>query len=468
MNLKISFPSWHWVILVILFLLVQSLYLHRVPGLLGDEGSEGENVYQLLQSNRITVVGERSYIGPWIDYVRVPFMAVFGYTALGIRLPVLAASVLLFLLSVAVLRRMFNDEAALWGTTLLVFSPIYISYQRLGWAITLLPLFTLMIVWLALRQRKLLAGLAAGVGLATHIMFLPTLVALAVIGLSRHLKDRFRNLLSWWPSVIGFWAGFGMQFVVLQLMREDQGDPGAVAQLFSERLAGLKGLLPLLVSGSSYVAVYTGQGFSGWLMWTVVVLILVLALSAFLLPKKKLMVLVLWVGLIVQVVVLLYMIDRYTLRYFVVPALWLWMLAGLGASALIRKLPRQVVHCGAVAAAGSLCIWMVVVLFVPFLRTGGSTANVSLSNRTESAAALVDVRPLVACLESMGPVFSEHVHILNRLIYLAHSNTALEIVPEERKKEAKYMVHYRLERDKDMSRDGEVCPALEHFRVVKQ
>lgn len=459
-------PGRPWIILFCLFLLTQVLYLHRVPGLLGDEGSEGENVYQLLQADRITVVGERSYISPWIDYVRVPFIAVFGYTTLGIRIPTLLASVLFFLLAAAVLRRMFANEAALWGVSLLTFSPMYMAYQRLGWAITLLPLFAVLTMWLAQKRWSLLTGLAAGVGLATHIMFLPTLVALAAMALLHYLKEKFRNLISWWPSVIGFWAGFGMQFVVLQLRREDQGDPGAVAQLFSERLSGLPGLLPLIVSGSSYVAAYTGQAFSTPVMWVVAILIVALALAAFLLPRKKLTVLGLWVGLVVQVLVLLYVIDRYTLRYFVVPTLWLWMLAGLGISALVAKVPSKVVQWSAVAVAGGLSMWMMAVLFIPFLRTGGSTADVNLSNRSESAAALVDTRPLFACLAGKGPVFSENVHILNRLTYLARSNEQLKVLPEEEKNQAEYMVHYRLEKDKKASQDGEVCPGLEHFRVM--
>lgn len=461
-------PSRPWIIMFVLFLLGQSFYLHRVPGLLGDEGSEGENAYQLLQSDHITVVGERSYIGPWIDYVRVPFIAVFGYTTLGIRVPMLIASSILFLLAAAVLRRAFHEEAALWGTALLTFSPVYMAYQRLGWVITLLPLVALLIVWLAQKRLPLLAGLAAGVGLATHIMFLPTLVAVIAIGLLYQAKQKFRNFFSWWPCVVSFWAGFGMQFAVLLLLKDDQGDPGAVAQLFSERLAGLKGLLPLLVSGSSYVAAYTGEGFSIPLMWAITALIFILALAAFLLPKRKLTVLALWVGLIVQVLVLLSMIDRYTLRYFVVPVLWLWMLAGVGAAALVAKLPSRAIQWSAVAGAGGLSTWMIVVLFIPFLRTGGSTGDVPLSNRTESAAALVDVRPLTACLAGKGPVFSENVHILNRLTYLARSNEQLKILPEEEKNQAEYLVHYRLGKDKKTSRDGEVCPALEHFKVLSR
>lgn len=84
-------------IIFTLFLIAQLAYLHRVPGLLGDEASEGENVYQLLQSDKLPIIGERSYIGVLTDYVRVPFVAVLGYSTLALRIPMLIASIVCFL-----------------------------------------------------------------------------------------------------------------------------------------------------------------------------------------------------------------------------------------------------------------------------------------------------------------------------------------------------------------------------------
>ncbi|MDP3997081.1 MAG: hypothetical protein U1C49_02485 [Candidatus Andersenbacteria bacterium] len=53
-----------WLVVMLgLFVVVNSLYLGSVPGLMGDEGSEGENVYEILHAESlITVQGERSYI----------------------------------------------------------------------------------------------------------------------------------------------------------------------------------------------------------------------------------------------------------------------------------------------------------------------------------------------------------------------------------------------------------------------
>lgn len=462
---------WPWIIVFGCFLIMNVLYLHRVPGLLGDEGSEGENVYELLQADHLTVLGERSYIGPWIDYVRVPFMGIFGYTTLGVRIPILLFSLVTFLLAAAVLRRVFDDHVALLAVTFLVFSPAYIAYQRLGWVITLFPFFVFLILWLGLRDRKhmpLLAGVAAGVGLSTHIMFFPSLLASSVLLLPTIIRRGWRQVLSWWPAVIGFFAGFGMQLVVLMLMKEDQGDVDAATSLFAERVNDVITALPLYLSGSGFVAAYTGTPFSFVVIWWIVALIFGLAAAAFLLPKKKMVVTWLWIGLVVQLVTLLYMIDRYTLRYFLVPTLWLWMLAGIGLAALFTKLPRQVSSISAVVVAVGLSTWMILKLFVPFLATGGSTAEFSLGNRVDNGAAHVAIEPLVDCIAQKGPVFSESIHIWNRLQYLSHSDDRIEIVSEEDKTDAKYLISYRLSKDTGLARDGEICPDLVHFRVVER
>src|SRR3989344_5792956 len=168
-------------ILAVLHVALMGLYLDRVPGLLGDEGSEGENVWQILDTKQLTVYGERSYIGPLIDYVRVPFILLFAYTALALRIPIILFSVATFFLAAAVFRKIFGDSAALYMVAALFFSPVYLLYQRLGWAITLIPFFAILTVWLLQRtspNRYLWAGLAAGIGLSNHFIFLPTLAAL--------------------------------------------------------------------------------------------------------------------------------------------------------------------------------------------------------------------------------------------------------------------------------------------------
>lgn len=471
-----------------LFAVATSVYLHRVPGLLGDEGSEGENVYELLTVRPLTVVGERSYIGPLLDYVRVPFVLAFGYSALSLRLVTLLFSWGFFWLLAYGLRGL-RPAAALSGLVAVCFSPVYLTQQRLGWAIVLLPFFAALTVALAvssLRWRWLLAGLAAGTGLSTHILFLPTLAGLVASGVIV-LSARWRALRWHWRRgagaagllAVGFWAGFGMQFAVLRLFTDDQGEPAAVAQAFGGRLAALPRLVPLLVSGSSYIARYTGREMGSGTQWLITAVLGALVLAGGLFMRRRLAAAVL-TGTIVHVVVLLYMVDRFALRYFVMLTLMVWLLAGLGAGLSLDRLlqrwraaaavRKRWLGSGAVAVLTvGLTAWSGAAVLVPYLATGGSTADFSLATRTDSAAALVDVRPLTACLSGRGPIFTENVHIWNRLQFLSHSRA--DLLPAHEEGEARLTVHYRrapgLPGAEDCARaKAEVCPQLKHFCVV--
>lgn len=453
-----------WILFVV-FVVANLAFLHRVPGLMGDEASEGENVYELLRSEKIVVQGERSYIGPLIDYLRVPFIKIFGYTALSLRLVMFVASLAMFLLAAVVLERLFGETSALFTLTLGFFNPIYLTQARLGWAITLFPFFAFSILFLLTSQfkhRALLAGLAAGVGLSNHILFLPTLIAIVAI----NMISGGRKLLPFWPGLVGFIAGFAMQFTVLILFREDQGDVTAVAQTFGERAPDLPKLLPHVLSGSSYIASYTGTGLSEMWQWAIVGITCILILSALLLGSRKKFAWVWLLGLVVQLVVLVYMIDRFSLRYFAMPVIGLWILAGIGLGAIWARIPKlhlRGVEWGSVLVAGGLTAWSIFAILVPFLKIGGSTANFSLGNRTDSAAALVDTRPLMECLRGAGPAFSENVHIWNRLQFLSHQYSDLEVLPEDQKYSAKYVVEYR---DAKRPETGTLCSELAHFRVV--
>ncbi len=457
-----------------LFVMANSVYLERVPGLMGDEGSEGENVYELTHADSLVITGERSYIGPLIDYVRVPFMAVFGYTTLAVRLPVLLFSIATFWLALFCLRSSLGETAALYGLVALTFSPIYIAHQRLGWTISLFP-FCIFLIWaLGIRFRDrsspylpLLFGLAAGLALANHVLFLPSLVALAIVFLLTGMWD-VRKLVSAWPALIGFWAGFAMQFVVMLLIKEDQGEPATNATLFLDRLHDLPSAWPLFLSGSSYVAHYTGLEFSRGLTFALTGLLLLLALFSWLSLKRSKAVVWLWIWAAVYWPVLLLMIDRFSLRYFLVGSLWLWLMAGIGLSELLTlvRLPERIRVALPLCLAVILSGWACAILFIPYLRSGGSTANFSLGNRNDSASALVDVRPLLACLDGRGSVFSENVHIYNRLQYLSHSDERLQVMSEDQKEEADVLVVYRLPDDEGKSRGMELCPELTHFKVT--
>ncbi len=485
-------------VIFFVFIVANSFYLHRVPGLLGDEASEGESVYQLLQEDSVTVVGERSYIGPFIDYLRVPFVALFGYTALALRALMLVFSLGTFWLAWWILKRLFGEVEGLFALVMFSFSPVYLLYQRLGWAITLIPFFFFLTLFLLIKWRDsgytmrlvLLAGLAAGLGAANHILFLPVLLAMAVIwflamtvlgkegagrGVKKILRDRVFLLFSHWPALVGFWAGFGMQFVVLNILKEDQGNLEEVAAGFYQRIMDLWTIVPLVVSGSSYGARYIGRGMGqlsinlvfGTVLFLCIVAVLAMSLVALRKNDLKKAVVLLWViGIVVNLGVLLYMVDRYSLRYFVMFALGMWVLAGAGAGAVLRGLFHEnLSEIYWLALLGSMGLTMATIIgvWVPFLSMGGSLESFSLGNRQDSAAAFVDERPLVLCLRGAGSVYSENIHVWNRLRYLSREYNDLIVIDQGDGGREKWRVDYRLSEKEG----GDLCPQLKHF-VVKR
>lgn len=462
-----KFPVWQspyravWLTLFILVLLANTAYLHRVPGLMGDEASEGYNVYELLIKRGLKIQGERSYIGPFIDYLRVPFIGGFGYTTTALRVPMLIITLILFWLSAAVFSRLFGEMPGLWIVAVVFFSPVYLLYQRLGWAITLLPFFAMLLLFLLLRPRRthtpLLVGLVAGLGVSTHILFLPTLIAITASYLLTQLSH-WRRFFSWWPALIGFWAAFSLQFYILVTIREDQGDPAAVFELFSERLRGLGSLAPQLLSGHSYLIGFVGATWSTLTINLVTAVIVGLVLAAFFSPQRK--VVAAWLlGLVIHLMALLAIVDRLTPRYFVVVVFGVLVVAAVGLVTLTTRLVRRWRQVGSwlpVGAAGALLCVSVITTLVPFLQQRDSIIV------TEAVLARVDLAPLLECLNGKGPLLAVNPHIFNRLQYLSLERPGLLLV--QKATEAKWSVVYRLAGDPVTP--SEACPELRHFRVV--
>lgn len=475
--------DWYWktvIGLFVAFLVVNMMYLHRVPGLMGDEASEGENVYQKINvltdeepefGESVLVTGERSYIGPLIDYVRIPFVWAFGYTALSLRLVVVLGSFVAFGLAAYVFRELFGEIPGLFALVFGFFSPLYLSFQRMGWAITLFVFFGFVVLYFLMsrhKHRAAMAGLFAGIGLANHILFLPTIVAVGIAFAVSKLKH-WKELVLYWPAAIGFWAGFGTQFVVLQLFTDDQGDPTETTALFSERLRDFIDAFPLYLSGSSYVARYTGIEFMPAIQYLIVGVLGVLAVAGVALLWKRSAVWLWLLGLAVYLPAMMYLIDRFTLRYFFVFAFGVWVLSGVGLGAVVQKLKRGNVNVTAVSAGictALLTLWFMLAVMVPFLRSGGDLADFSLGDRTNSASALVDTRPLVECVRGAGPVSSENVHIYNRLLYLSHEYSDIEIVDENQLASGAWRAEYRS--DPIKGEIEELCPDAPFWRVSRE
>lgn len=267
-------------------------------------------------------------------------------------------------------------------------------------------------------------------------------------------------------SLIGFLAGFGTQLAVLLTMREDQGDPGQVVELFSERFRQLGEALPAFVSGSVFSAFYTGEVFAPAVTLGITVALVALTLIPLFFSSQKPAVFWWVLGIIIQLLVLVVIVDRFAARYFVMTALSVWGLAGLGLYVVLEKmhLRSPVLSTLPVFIAILLTATLTAPAFLNFIEHGGSTNDVVISSvRREPAAAFVDVRPLFDCLASRGPVHAENIHIYNRLLYISHSRPEIEVT--QHRDQAKITVDYRTSATKP--NDNELCPQLTHFQVLE-
>lgn len=471
-------------VLGIVFLMLNCAFLPSIPGFMGDESHEGENVYHIIADQKIAVIGERSYIGPMIDYIRIPFVLLLGYTPIAMRSVMVVTSLLFYAISAYLLVRYVGNQESIIPLLLLTFSPIYITQQRLSWAITLIPLFAVLLIFAltsSWKQKYLLAGLIAGLGLANHLIFLPTLTAIIIAFVlffvmpdlfgylrRRRIDSRLRGNDLLLPLIIGFMAGFAMQFAILQLYPDDQGSQTAIAETFMTRITALPSLLPELISGSSYIASYTGVELSPIVMNVIAIILALFATVALAIPKHRKVSWIICIALLIHLFVLLRIVDRYSLRYFTTFILGVWLLSGIGIEGLvgyIRKKIPSIAYMATSAITLLLIMWSVFGIFVPYIKTGGSTAVFALGNRTDSASALVDTTELLSCVRGLGPVTSESVHIYNRLEFWSRQYKDVVFVDEDHKKQATYTVDYRVSENQKLDVSGTICPQMKHFRI---
>lgn len=475
-NTTMDFRKWSALIIFFIFFISNAIFLSRIPGLLGDEGDEGHNVQELLTGTKPPIQGERSYIGVWIDYLRMPFELVFGRNAFALRAIMLIFSCVFFWITYSVLRKYFGETTSLFGLIAVVFSPIYWSEMRIGWAITLLPFFAILTIYL-IRQNKrwsfLFVGISAGLGLSTHILFLPILTAIIVISLICWLNNLIRHfstdaIKTTFDKIIlfsiGFWSMFCIQFVNLLINNRDQGNIGKTARFFTTHLADFFSIAPRFISGSLFFAQYTAKTFKDNTSLIITIILLLLIIVGFILSRQKIIVILLLIGFIVSFLLLNYMIEYYAIRYFTVTTLEIWLLAGIGLGTIIDILTknRAAYYC-ALALSILLASGNLVLIVFPYLATGGSNDTFPIigQNRFEYASARVDIAPLLVCISSLDQVFSNNVHIRNRLYYLSDGNPAIKVA--KRKQDVRWLIDYRMPNDKITP--DEKCPYLKNFHV---
>ena len=272
-------------------------WLGSVPaGLSHDEAVKGYDAWSILRTGR-DQYGERfplvfRGIGDQrealLPYLIVASEAVLGPTDVAVRLPTALAGIALVGGVFFLARETFGARAGLVAAALLAVSPWHVQVSRLAFRAGLLPLATVLGLWLLLRALRrgrgmFAAGLLLGLGLHTYLaarLFLPLLLV-GIAGIYRQpLLRAPRPGTPWWRrAIVPLLAGVGTMAVPLALWgllhpaefvghaaeSAAHGDPLRQAADALGRYLSYLGPRHLLTQGDPYPVPSTGR--FGLLYW---------------------------------------------------------------------------------------------------------------------------------------------------------------------------------------------------------
>jgi hypothetical protein len=459
------------VVIFIIFLFVSTYNLGSFPALVGDEGYEGLSVIDHLKNDKPFVFGRESYVSYWSDYTRLPFVQWLGPTALAMRIPLVVASIVTFWLAWIVLKRLFSDYLALFTMVFLFFSPQYTLSQRISWPIFFLPLlFFLLLFFLTgnSRYKSLFSGLVAGLGVATHMVFIAPLSGIVFIYIVSQ-RRKFKEFLSWWPALVGFFAGFGMQLNILSTFRVESSRVGSFFNI-GARVKDLFLTLLYYFSGSANIGEYIGEFSENWTR-IILVFIFTLAILALILKpaRRKTW---LWLGgILITIIITTFIANYFRSRYLHIATICFWGLAGLGLGKLLLIITKNkiIIAILPIVIAIVFSTWTFIFVYRPYTATAGTAKFFPDSGASwDTAGHFSGIEPLINCvIKTKATVYAPEPKILNRLLFFHYNNKKIGAVQTIKK--APWVIGYRSGpdvTDKTLRRKDELCPELDNYIVT--
>lgn len=191
--------------LILLILIIFAGFLLRFynvwsnpPSLYWDEVSQGNNAYSMLKTGRDehkiffpieSFIAYGDYKAPVYIYLDVPFIALFGKTALGVRFPSVLFGTLSVLVCFFLARELFykdkrRESYALLSAFFLSISPWHIQLSRAAYEANIATFFTILGVFLFFLAKRrnawvyILSGISFVIGIYAfnaHRVFIPLL-----------------------------------------------------------------------------------------------------------------------------------------------------------------------------------------------------------------------------------------------------------------------------------------------------
>lgn len=197
--------------------------LQTAPLPTGDEAIYGVQEVRLLQGKSVNIwTPSRHLLSPVLAALQLPMVLAFEPSYTSLRLPVALVGILTIALMYVLIARVIDRPTALIASTLLAVLPIAIIYSRIAWEPGLVPLWSLLLVWLAFRRSRVALPLALLFGVffvsLTLLMLTPMLWSVLT---AKALADPEKSRRERWKSVLVTTATLAALVVPVALLCRD-------------------------------------------------------------------------------------------------------------------------------------------------------------------------------------------------------------------------------------------------------
>lgn len=167
-----------------LALLLQLLFLSRMPGLNADAAWKARRAHDTVCRGRAVVTGVNPGNGVLHEYLFALCFAAMGPTVFAIRLPFVLMNAAAVVLAWLFIRRFYDDAAGLICALMMAVYPWFVIKLRVAWPPSAIPFMTMFTLWLLSLGRPaavFLGGAAMGLGCYDYQPF--TALPLALLAL---------------------------------------------------------------------------------------------------------------------------------------------------------------------------------------------------------------------------------------------------------------------------------------------
>jgi hypothetical protein len=175
--LKKNLPTF---ILAVTLVIGTFFRFYRLPEFvtfLGDQARDAIILRRILTLEHLPAIGASSsvggvYLGPFYYYFIAPWLAIFGFNPVGPAYGVAFFSSVFLLINYLVIKKLLDQETAVFSTVVVAFSSTLINFSRFSWNPNLLPLFSLLTFFFVVRSgqtKKMIYFVLAGAFLSFTI-----------------------------------------------------------------------------------------------------------------------------------------------------------------------------------------------------------------------------------------------------------------------------------------------------------